>query len=47
MEQVSQPASAVIATNIIVTIMVTHRLAIYRAEALIDVCEQGERSQLI
>lgn len=45
MEKVSQPASAVIATNIIVAIMVTYSLSIYCAEALIDVCRRGWREK--
>lgn len=45
MKQVSQSASAVIATHIIVTVMVTYRLSIHPVLALIDVCGKKRKSQ--
>ena len=42
MEKVSQPAWAVIATNIIVTVMITHSLSLHRAQTLVDIYETSK-----
>lgn len=46
MELVSHSARAEIATNIIVTIMITHWLSIHCAQALIDICQKTPEMSL-